>query len=161
MFIYYWPSMPTMRLKAMTLAYASVSVVVLASARVLRSVVRDLFYAMDCSRLRNRRDVSRVLVYGAGLRYRTFRRELVRSASCNDRIIVGILDDDLCLRGRYIGGIQVLGTINQAPEIINSLNADAVVIACAVSDDWLRVVRRILEPTGVKVTLFSFAEREV
>ena len=160
-FIYYWPSMPTMRLKAMTLAYASVSFVALASARVLRSVVRDLFYAIDCSRLKNRRDVSRVLVYGAGLRYRTFRRELVRSASANDRIIVGLLDDDLCLRGRYIGGIKVFGTINQAPEIINSLNADAVVIACEVTEEWMRVVRRVLEPTGVRVTVFSFSEREV
>ena len=102
-----------------------------------------------------------MLVYGAGLRYRTFRRELVRSASSNDRIIVGIIDDNLCLRGRYIGGIQVHGTINQAPEIINRLNADAVVVACEVSDEWLRVVRRILEPTGVKVTVFSFSEREI
>ena len=159
--IYYWPSMPTSRLKAMTLAYAAVSFVTLASVRVLRGVVRDLFYAMDCTRLRNRKDVSRVLVYGAGLRYRTFRRELVRSASSNDRIIVGIIDDNLCLRGRYIGGIQVHGTINQAPEIINRLNADAVVVACEVSDEWLRVVRRILEPTGVKVTVFSFSEREI
>ena len=159
-FIYYWPTVPRMRLAAMTLAYAAVSFVALASARVMRSVVRDLFYAIDCSRLRNRRDVSRVLVYGAGLRYRMFRRELVRSASANDRIIVGLLDDDLCLRGRYIGGIRVFGTINQAPEVVNSLNADAVVVACEVSDDWLRVVRRILEPTGVKVTVFSFSERE-
>ena len=159
--IYYWPSMPNMRLEAMTLAYAAVSFIALSSARVLRGVVRDLFYAIDCSRLRNRRDVSRVLVYGAGLRYRTFRRELVRSASANDRIIVGILDDDLCLRGRYIGGIRVLGTINQAPEFINSLNADAVVVACEISDEWMRVVRRILAPTGVKVTVFSFAEREI
>ncbi|MBR2838883.1 MAG: hypothetical protein IKE55_08875 [Kiritimatiellae bacterium] len=157
--VYYWPSLPTQRLKAMTLAYAAVSFVALASARVLRSVARDLFYAIDCSRLRNRRDVSRILVYGAGLRYRTFRRELVRSASANDRIIVGILDDDVCLRGRYIGGIRVLGTLGQAPEVIDSVNADAVVIACDVSEEWLRVVRETLEPTGVKVTVFSFLER--
>ena len=157
--VYYWPSLPTQRLKAMTLAYATASFVALASARVLRSAMRDLFYAIDCSRLRNRRDVSRILVYGAGLRYRTFRRELVRSASANDRIIVGILDDDVCLRGRYIGGIRVLGTLSQAPEVIDSVNADAVVIACDVSDEWLRVVRDTLEPTGVKVTVFSFLER--
>ncbi|MBQ3288830.1 MAG: hypothetical protein IJH50_05410 [Kiritimatiellae bacterium] len=157
--IYYWPSLSSERLKAMTLAYAAVSFVMLASVRVFRGVVRDLFYAVDCSRLRNRRDVSRVLVYGAGLRYRMFRRELVRSASANDRIIVGILDDDVCLRGKYIGGIRILGTINQAPDVINSVNADTVVIACDITDDWLKVVLRILEPTGVKVTVFSFAER--
>ena len=142
--IYYWPSLSGERLKAMTLAYAAVSFVMLASVRAFRGVARDIFYAIDCSRLRNRRDVSRILVYGAGLRYRTFRRELVRSASANDRIIVGILDDDVCLRGKYIGGIRILGTIKQAPEIVNSVNADTVVIACEISDDWLKVVRRSL-----------------
>lgn len=157
--VYYWPSLSAQRLKAMTLAYATASFVALASVRVLRSVVRDFFYAMDCSRLCNRRDVSRVLVYGAGLRYRTFRRELVRSASANDRIIVGIIDDDVCLRGRYIGGVKVLGTLGQAHEIIDSVNADSVVIACEVSDEWLRVVRKQLEPTGVKISMFSFSER--
>ena len=160
-FVYYWPTLPIARLRAMTLLYGTMSFVALATYRVLRGVVRDLFYAVDCSRLRNRPDVSRVLVYGAGLRYRAFRRELVRKTTSNSRIIVGILDDDICLRGHYIGGIRILGTINQAPEIIKKMNVDAVVIACEMSPAWLQVVRQILEPTGVKVTLFSFSETPV
>ena len=56
---------------------------------------------------------------------------------------------------------RVAGTINDAPEVINALNVDAVVIACIVSDEWLKVVKDILAPTGVKVTRFSFAETPV
>ena len=108
--------------------------------------------------MKGRKDVSRILVYGAGLRYRSFRRELVRTASANDRIIVGIIDDDILLRGRYIGGIRVFGTLMQAPEIINEVNADAVVIACEVSGEWMKIVRQTLEPTGVRVTHFHFGE---
>ena len=52
-------------------------------------------------------------------------------------------------------------TINDAPEVINALNVDAVVIACIVSDEWLKVVKDILAPTGVKVTRFAFAETPV
>ena len=160
-FIFYWPSMVPVHLYAMTLFYAIVSFVALTAVRLFRGMVRDIFYALDCSRLRNRKDVSRILVYGAGLRYRAFRRELVRTTSANDRMIVGILDDDVYLKGRYIGGIRILGTLNEAPEVINAVNADAVVIACDVTDRWLEVVKKILAPTGVKVTRFAFSETSV
>ena len=160
-FIYYWPSLAAHRLGAMTLIYGTVSCAVLVGLRVFRSFFRDLFYAIDCSRLRHRKDVSRILVYGSGLRYRSFRRELVRTTSANDRMIVGILDDDILLRGKYVGGIRICGTINDAPEVINELNADAVVIACVFSDEWMKVVMDILGPTGVKVTRFSFSEESV
>ena len=160
-FIYYWPSTVPTRINAMTFTYAALSFSALVALRVFRGFVRDLFYALDCSRLRHRKDVSRILVYGAGLRYKSFRRELVRSTSANERMIVGLLDDDVYMKGKYIGGIRIYGTINDAPEVINALNVDAVVIACIVSDEWLKVVKQILAPTGVKVTLFSFSEKPV
>ena len=160
-FIYYWPSTVPARINAMTFAYAALSFSALVAIRVFRGFVRDLFYAIDCSRLKGRKDVSRVLVYGAGLRYKSFRRELVRTTAANERMIVGLLDDDVYLKGKYIGGIRIYGTINDAPEVINALNVDAVVIACVVSDEWLRVVKEILAPTGVKVTMFSFSETPV
>jgi FlaA1/EpsC-like NDP-sugar epimerase len=137
------------------------SFILIAMARIARPVVRDLFYALDCSRLRGRKDVSRILIYGAGLRYRSFRRELVRRTTANNRIIVGLLDDDVLMRGQYIGGIKVYGTLMEAPEIINVVNADAVVVACEVSDQWLNVIRKTLAPTGVKITHFTFSEKEI
>lgn len=160
-FVYYWPSADTQHLKVMTLAYAISSFVALLAVRSVRGLLRDVFYAIDCSRLKRSRDVSRILVYGSGLRYRAFRRELVRTTAANDRMIVGLIDDDVFLRGRYIGGIRVMGTINEARRIIDETNADAVVIACDFSDEWLKVVREILEPTGVRVSRFSFTETEV
>ena len=160
-FVYYWPSTVPTRINAMTFAYAVISFSALLALRVFRGFVRDLFYALDCSRLKGRKDVSRILVYGAGLRYKSFRRELVRTTSANERMIVGLLDDDVYLKGKYIGGIRIYGTINDAPEVINALNADAVVIACVISDEWLKVVKDILAPTGVKVTMFSFSETPV
>ena len=131
------------------------------ATRILRPVLRDLFYALDSHRLVLRKDVSRVLVYGGGLRYAAFRRELVRSAAGNRRVIVGILDDDILLRGLYIGGIQVKGTINDAPEVINELNADSVVIACDLDPQWFKIVMDVLRPTGVKVSYFKFGEEDL
>ena len=160
-FVYYWPSAGTQHLKVMTLAYAISSFVALLAVRSVRGLLRDIFYAIDCSRLKRSTGVSRILVYGSGLRYRAFRRELVRTTAANDRMIVGLIDDDVFLRGRYIGGIRVMGTINEAKRIIAETKADGVVIACDFSDEWLKVVRDILEPTGVRVSRFSFSETEV
>ena len=155
------PSMETSVIVGGTLSYALLSFVSLAALRVLRPAVRDLFYALDCSQLKGRKDVSRILVYGAGLRYRAFRRELVRSSASNKRMIVGILDDDIILRGQYIGGIRIEGTLQEAPEVINRLNVDTVVIACVVTDAWMKVVKNMLRPTGVKIRMFSLVESEV
>lgn len=144
--------------KAMSVAYALVSFFALAGVRMLRSLLRDVFYALDCSRLKGRKDVSRILVYGAGLRYRAFRRGLVRSASANSRIIVGLIDDDILLCNKYIGGIKVMGSINDVSRIINETNADAVVIACDMSPQWRLVVDKLLASCDVKVTEFTLSE---
>jgi UDP-N-acetylmuramyl pentapeptide phosphotransferase/UDP-N-acetylglucosamine-1-phosphate transferase len=160
--IYYLPgSDHSVSLKAVTLFYAALSTIGMLLTRTVRGLFRDIFYALDCGRLVGRKDVSRILVYGCGLRYRTFRRELVRTTAANTRIIVGLIDDNLLMRGKYIGGVQVLGTLMEAREIINRVNADAVVVACEVTPEWMKIVRQTLEPTGVKVTLFSFSETEV
>ncbi len=159
--VYYAPQIETTAIIGTTLMYPLLCFVFLSTVRIFRPLVRGIFYTLDCSRLKARKDVSRVLVYGAGLRYRSFRRELVRRTSANDRIVVGLLDDDILLRGQFIGGVKVLGTLMEAPEIVNRVNADAVVIACEVTDDWLKVIRKTLVPTGVKITHFNFTEKEL
>jgi len=160
--IYYLPRNPhTIPLKSIVLFYALLTTVGTIMTRTVRNVVRDLFYAIDCGRLIGRKDVSRILVYGSGLRYRTFRRELVRTTAANTRIIVGLIDDNLLIRGQYIGGVKVLGTLLEAREIINKVNADTVVVACEISPEWMKIVRQTLAPTGVKITYFTFSETEV
>jgi len=146
---------------AFAVTYAACSLLALMAIRAVRGLVRDTFYAISSARLRDAPDVSRILVYGAGLRYHAFRRELVRSAAANRRLIVGLLDDDILLRNRYIGGIKIMGTLGQAPEIIAATKADAVVVACETSDEWMRIVRETLAPTGVKVTHFRLVEEEI
>lgn len=156
--IYYCPGLPSDDIVPLTFEFAALTILILGFGRLFRSIGRDVFYTVDRAQLRDGAAVSRVLVYGAGLRYRSFRRELVRRTSNCNRLIVGIIDDDLTLRGRYIGGIQVLGPLLQAPQIICETGADTVVIVCELAPDWLEIVRQTLEPTGVKVTLFTLHE---
>ena len=50
---------------------------------------------------------------------------------------------------------------DDAPDIINEMNVDSVVIACRMSDNWKQIVMDVLRPTGVKVSYFVFREEEV
>lgn len=159
--IYYIPRFHTGNPIGSVLIFFLLTAVFLVSIRFLRAFVRDTLYALDCASLKSRKDVSRVLVYGAGLRYKAFRRELVRRSTTNDRIIVGIIDDDITLRGKYIGGIKIMGTLSEAPEIFNAVNADQVVIACEVDEEWLGVIKDMLKNSKVKVTHFNFNEKEI
>jgi len=144
-----------------TFLFSALALAGLVAVRAIRPTLRDLFYALDSSRLQSQQGVSRVLVYGAGLRYRSFRRELVRGTLSNKRIIVGLIDDDVLLRGRYIGGIRIHGTLEQAPQLIKDLKADAVVIACVLTPARLEVAKKTLAPCGVKVTQWVQEERDV
>ena len=159
--LYYMPDRADEYFVAFTTLYATLSYLLLSLIRCTRMIAVDVFYEMDCSRIVARKDVSRILVYGAGLRYRAFRRELVRSASENTRVIVGIIDDDVSIRGHYIGDAKICGTLSEAPDIINRLNVDAVVVACDIPEKKLAVVKAMLAPTGVKVTVFGFSERSI
>ena len=159
--VYYFPFDFHRSTAAFTVLYASLSFVALAVGRSIRPIARDLFYAIDCSRIVSRKDVSRILVYGAGLRYQAFRREFVRKTSRNASVIVGLMDDDIFLRGQYVGDVKVYGPLMEAPEIINRLNADTVVVACEVSENWLNVIKETLAPTGVRIRMFEFKEREL
>ena len=159
--VYYFPFDFHRSTAAFTALYASLSFVALAAVRSLRPVARDVFYAIDCSRIVARKDVSRILVYGAGLRYQAFRREFVRKVSKNASVIVGLIDDDIFLRGQYVGDVKVYGPLIEAPEIINRLNADTVVVACELPESRLNVVRETLAPTGVRIRMFEFKEREL
>ena len=155
--VYYSPFY-NYQLKAFIVNYAALTFIALSIIRLLRSVIRDFLYVLDRSRLKNRPDVTRILVYGSGLRYRAFRRELVRSSASNSRVIVGIVDDDLLLKGLYIGGVKIIGPLSAAPAAVKELAIDAFVVACDITEERMEVVRSMLRDSGVKISKFYLNE---
>lgn len=149
---------PHSQLMASSALFFALAVLAVSAVRLLRPVARDLFYQLEHGRLSERPETSRIIVYGAGLRYNMFRRELVRGTSRNQRVIVGLLDDDILLRGLHIGGQRVEGTLNQAKEVVARLRADAVVIACKLTPERLALARKVFAEAGVKVTLWRCEE---
>ena len=152
---------PHSHMTAFTALYAQNAFLALVALRFVRPILRDVFYALDSARLADDPATSRILVYGAGLRYSSFRRELVRGASRNSRVIVGLIDDDLLLHGHYIGGIRVFGGLSSAKVAVRALRADTAVIACQLTPARLELARKVFADAGLRVMLWSFEEKEL
>ena len=151
---------PLPRIAAFTALFASLALMLTVLVRLLRAIIRELFYGLG--RLRMREDgASRVIAYGAGLRFAAFRREFVRRTGKDRRILVGILDDDPLLRGRSVGGIAVYGPLHKAADAVRDLHADTVVITCSLSPSRVREVADYLRPTGARIVHWSCEEREL
>ncbi len=151
-------NLPHNHLLVYTATYTVFATAGLIAVRMLRATVRDVFYTLNAGRMLESNEVQRVVVYGAGLRYRYFRRELVRLAAAGNRVVVGLIDDDILLKGQYIGGIRIHGALEQAPEILRRLRADAVVVAAELTPQRRQIARQIFAECGVKVTYFEFRE---
>ena len=145
-------------LVAVSFLFCGLSFFPMAGFRIFRSIARDAFFAVECMRLGSDSSAERILVYGAGLRFRAFRRELVRSFGRNRRVIAGIIDDAPVLRKRLVSGIPVLGTIAAAKKLVREHRIDSVVIAAQLPQRRLKAVLRLLSETGVKVSLWSCEE---
>jgi len=142
-----------------TVAFLFFSVSGLFAVRLLRPLIRDLFYHLGAGRLAEEPDVARVLIYGCGLRYRSFRRELVRGTVGGRRVIVGLVDDDLMLKGRYIGGQCVYGGLSDLAQIARARRATAVVVTCELAPERAAAVRAACAAAGLPVTHWMCAER--
>ena len=146
------------RTLAFPFVYFGLALLMLLAVRTVRPFMRDCFYLLNTRRLEDDPEVSRVLVFGAGLRYRAFRREMVRKLVQEKRIIVGLVDDDLLMRGKRIGGIRVDGPHMDARRIVAETRADSVVIACELRPERMRAVVDVFKRCGVKVSYFGFSE---
>ncbi|QZE12867.1 polysaccharide biosynthesis protein [Halosquirtibacter laminarini] len=82
------------------------------------------FYALD---MRPKKNVSNVVIYGAGKFGQTTLEVLKRSYKPHYRII-GFLDDNLTLKNKSVQNVPVLGGIEQA-ERLNKLGVTEVVLA--------------------------------
>jgi FlaA1/EpsC-like NDP-sugar epimerase len=83
------------------------------------------------------RGARRVLVVGAGSGGQMVAREMQLNPNLGAKAI-GFLDDDARKRGMRVGGITVLGTTDEAGEILDEFNPDEVIIAIPSAPGILR-----------------------
>jgi FlaA1/EpsC-like NDP-sugar epimerase len=88
----------------------------------------------------------RVLVVGAGRHGRSVVREL-REAGAR---VVGLVDDNPALRRRRIGGVTVLGAVDEIAAVLTASRPDEVLVTIPDADaDRLATVVQACEAAGV------------
>ena len=90
------------------------------------------------------------LIVGAGNAGEALLREIHRMSPAEYEV-VGFIDDDVVKRGLSIHGIQVLGTVEQLPEICEDRSIEEIAIAMpSASHQQLRRVIQVCEGTKIR-----------
>jgi FlaA1/EpsC-like NDP-sugar epimerase len=93
----------------------------------------------------------RALVVGAGDAGESLIRAIQQSL-VHDYEIIGLIDDDIRKRRLRIHGIRVAGTVEQIPEVAQSLNADEVLMALpSATLEEKRRIAQIASRSGLSV----------
>ena len=102
----------------------------------------------------------RLLVYGAGIRFRNYMREQTLHLAEDDSVIVGIIDDDFQFRGRVICGYDVLGDLDNIPDICRKRKIDRIVVTCLLAEENRCALLQMLKELNVKATIWVNEERD-
>lgn len=103
----------------------------------------------------------RILVYGAGQRCALFLQARLSGVGNADdaRTIVGLVDDDPGLKGRWVYGHWVLGTGQELPGMIVSYRITAVVVAAGLRPESMALLAQASSQAGIKVSEWNCGER--
>ncbi|MDD4101915.1 MAG: hypothetical protein PHU80_04705 [Kiritimatiellae bacterium] len=138
--------------------YSAFAIFPITGIRIWRDSISGLMQIMERRMLMDKVGTKRVLAYGGGLRFRALLREMAEKSGANDRVIVGVLDDDINLRGRIIAGYKVLGVFDELPVLALMHKADALVITCEIDGEKQREVAKQAKALGLTVALWSCGE---
>lgn len=147
------------RIVLFTLHFAVFAVFPLLGIRLLRDYFKGAMQFLERRILLEKPATKRLLAYGGGLRFRSFMRELTERSGLNDRIVVGIVDDDLHLKGRIIGGLTVLGGFPELGAIVAENRIGEVIITCLMSPDRLAETVAALKALGVTASVWACEEK--
>lgn len=100
---------------------------------------------------KNKAEVRRVLIYGAGEAGNNIVHEITKSEFV-DMHIVGFIDDDPGKTGRYMHGAKVLGTKDDVIAIAESQNVDEIIIAIpTATPQQMKEILDVCKETGCEL----------
>jgi len=74
-------------------------------------------------------------------------------------VIMGIIDDDIPLKGRIIAGHRVLGGIDGVAEWVTKYRIDGIIITCLLEPEKEAQVVAVFEKLGMRVSVWACDEK--
>ena len=129
--------------------------------RIARECMNGVLHAMERMVIADKEDTEKVLIYGGGTKFRLFLKELISRAGHNNTIIVGLLDDDINLRGRVISGYKVLGGAEELPKYVKETGADRVLVTCDLTSERKKIIVNLLHDVSIDVFVWECSEEKL
>ncbi len=142
-----------------TVLYGALGVIPLSAMRLWRDSLSGMLQGLERRVLLERPGTRRVLAYGGGLRFRSFLRELGLRSGHNDRVIVGLIDDDIHLKGRIVAGYTVLGGVDELGRVAKEVRADLLIVTCLLDEAGLSRVASLARALGLELSVWVCEER--
>lgn len=144
-----------------TFLYLLLASVLTVGLRLIGETIRESMAVVERLTLLDRSDAVRVLICGGGARFRQFLRERRTQIGRTKRVVVGVLDDDINLRGRLVLGHPVLGTLDELPELVAQHRIHEVVLAANLPDERREALITLARRAGVSLLEWSHVEQKL
>jgi len=126
--------------------------------RVLRESLASLVHLMERLVIRDAEDTEKILVYGGGMKFGLYLKNIIAKAGSNKILIVGLVDDDIHLKGRVISGYKVLGGADNVLDLAKEREATRVLITCEITEDKKSQMAKEFEESGIKLSVWRCSE---
>jgi len=143
------------------IVFTGLATVPILGIRLLGETLRGAMTLIKRRNLFAKENAERILVYGAGLRFRNYLRCREAQITTDESVIVGIIDDHLEFIGRVIYNYEVLGNIHDIPNICATLKVSRLVLTCSLPRERQETLLRFARDNHVKVSLWSYHEQEL
>jgi len=143
------------------IVFIALATIPIVGIRLAGETLRGAMTLMKRRALLNKEGTERILVYGAGIRFRNYLRIREAKIASEESVVVGIIEDHLEFAGRVIYSFDVLGTINDIPSICQEKKINHIVLACSLPQERLNALLRMAKECNVKVTVWSYSEQEL
>ncbi len=127
--------------------------------RAALRVVQDLMQSFQRCSGDESGKCERVIVWGAGYRTTLFLRQTTFDPDRKRPLhVVGIFSDDDAMRGHFVHGVRVVGSIQAIPAFASEKNIEALYIVEAVPDPVRQQICKALEGSAIRVIQWSIVE---
>ena len=137
------------------LLYCLLLLALLPGVRLARVGLDDVFAWIEDLRLKDTKDSCRVLVYGGGNRFRSYLRNLTKKSGENKECVIGLVDEDINLRGTIGCGHTVLGTLSDLRAILHWKRPDRIVFCADPSPLARQIVLQLAAKSDIPVYEYS------
>jgi FlaA1/EpsC-like NDP-sugar epimerase len=141
--------------------YLMLAEILLVGLRLAGETIRESVAAVERLNLLDRQDTTRILACGGGERFRLFLRERRTRTGRNTCVVVGVLDDDINLRGRMVFGYSVLGSFEDLPAVAARHRVSSIMITANLPVERRARLVELARRAGLSLSEWVLSERPV